>query len=84
VNLSAYRTCSVTLAAKAGYVSHKTHDFGSILRFIEENFYLPTLGYADSRADDLSDCFDFEQAPLMFKAVAVPLVPSISSRRPHQ
>ncbi len=42
-----------------GYVSHVTHDFGSILKFTEEVFGLPSLGYADSRADDLSDCFNF-------------------------
>ncbi len=43
----------------AGYVSHVTHDFGSILHFTEEVFGLPSLGYADSRADDLSDFFNF-------------------------
>jgi len=47
--------------AKRGYVSHVTHDFGSILNFIEKNFNLPSLGYADARADDLTDCFDFDQ-----------------------
>jgi phospholipase C len=59
--------------AKAHYVSHKVHDFGSILRFIEENFYLTTLGYADTRADDLSDCFDFNQIPLTFRTIAAPV-----------
>ena len=47
--------------AKQGYVSHVTHDFGSILKFIEEVYHLPSLGYADERADDLSDCFDFHR-----------------------
>jgi len=59
--------------AKAGYVSHKVHDFGSILRFVEENFRLRTLGYDDSRADDLSDCFDYSQVPLKFKTIATPI-----------
>lgn len=59
--------------ARPSYVSHATHDFGSILRFIEETFGLPSLGYADSRADDLSDCFDFDQPPTMFHTVAAPL-----------
>jgi phospholipase C len=53
--------------AKRGYVSHVTHDFGSLLRFAEGIFKLPTLGYADSRADDLSDCFDFSQTPASFQ-----------------
>jgi phospholipase C len=59
--------------AKRGYVSHVTHDFGSILRFIETNFNLPSLGYADARADDLSDCFDFSQTPTPFLPVFAPL-----------
>jgi phospholipase C len=45
--------------AKQGYVSHVTHDFGSILKFIEGAFNLPSLGYADANADDLSDCLNF-------------------------
>jgi phospholipase C len=55
--------------AKAAYVSHVNHDFGSILNFIEKTFNLPSLGYADARADDLSDCFDFQQNPLTFHPV---------------
>ena len=56
--------------ARSGYVSHVNHDFGSILRFIETVFSLPTLGYADARADDLSDCFDFTQTATTYVAVA--------------
>jgi phospholipase C len=55
--------------AKQGYVSHKTHDFGSILKFIEEVFDLPSLGYADAFADDLSDCFNFEMAGHAFRNI---------------
>ena len=55
--------------AKRSYVSHVTHDFGSILKFIEEDFNLPSLGYADARADDLLDCFDFTQSPTAFQPV---------------
>jgi phospholipase C len=58
--------------SKPRYVSHVTHDFGSILRFIETRFDLGSLGYADSRADDLSDCFDFHQ-PRAFTPIAAPL-----------
>ena len=59
--------------AKPAYVSHVTHDFGSILRFIEVTFQLPSLGYADTFADDLSDCFGLTQAPLTYRAIAAPL-----------
>jgi phospholipase C len=59
--------------AKAGYISHVNHDFGSIMNLIERTFDLPSLGYADARADDLSDCFNFNQAPLKFHTIAAPL-----------
>jgi phospholipase C len=59
--------------AKPGYISHQIHDFGSILNFIEQDFGLDSLGYADARADDLSDCFNFGQTPLQFKTISAPL-----------
>jgi phospholipase C len=49
--------------SKRGYVSHVHRDFGSILRFIEANFKLPSLGESDEYNDDLSDCFDFLRPP---------------------
>jgi phospholipase C len=52
--------------AKRGYVSHVTHQHASILKFVERNWGLGTLGYDDSRADDLSDCFNFYQGPTKF------------------
>jgi len=55
--------------AKAQYISHQQHDFGSILKFIETTFSLPSLGYADAAADDLSDCFDYNQTPLQFQTI---------------
>jgi phospholipase C len=60
--------------AKAAYISHVTHDFGSILKYIETTYTLPTLGYADAAAtDDLADCFDLTQSPLVFKQIPAPL-----------
>jgi phospholipase C len=59
--------------AKAAYISHTQHDFGSILKFIETTFNLstvgPNAGFADSRSDDLSDCFNFSQTPLKFTQI---------------
>jgi len=70
--------------ARAAYLSHTPHDFGSILRFIEETFSLPSLGYADAYADDLSDCFNFNQTPLTFQAIpaAVSAEQFLNDRRP--
>ena len=58
--------------AKSQYISHTQHDFGSILKFIENTFSLPSLGNADAAADNLSDCFDFNQTPLQFKTIRAP------------
>jgi phospholipase C len=57
--------------AKPAYVSHVTHDFGSILKFIEGIYNLPSLGYADALADDLSDCFNFHNR-IGFKKIPAP------------
>jgi phospholipase C len=59
--------------AKAAHISHVTHDFGSILKFIETAFTLPSLGYADEPADDLSDCFNLTQTPITFQTIQAPL-----------
>jgi uncharacterized repeat protein (TIGR01451 family) len=62
--------------AKPAYISKVNHDFGSILKFAETVFSLgeidPAVGYADSRSDDLSDCFDFSQTPLAFTPISAP------------
>jgi phospholipase C len=59
--------------AKAAYISHVPHHFGSILKYIEENFGLTSLGFADVNADNLSDCFDYNQTPLPFHTIVAPL-----------
>jgi phospholipase C len=72
--------------AKRGYISHVTHDFGSILKFIEEDFSLPSLGYADARADDLSDCFTFTQTPTSFQPIPAELTAKhfLNDKRPPE
>jgi phospholipase C len=58
--------------AKKGYVSHVQHQQSSILHFIETNFGLGTLGYADARADNLADCFNYLQAPTPYAYIPTP------------
>jgi phospholipase C len=69
--------------AKRGYVSHTVYEFGSILKFVEEAFGLPSLdtlghgsGYSDMRANSISDSFDFQQKPAPFQPIAAPLGPT--------
>jgi phospholipase C len=59
--------------AKTAYISHTTHDFGSILKFIETTYNLPSLGYADTPADDLSDCFNLTHTPVTFHTIPAAL-----------
>jgi phospholipase C len=68
--------------AKRHYVSHVQHEFGSILKFTEEAFGLPSLGTTDKLSDDLSDCFDFSQAPSKFQPIAAPLKPGYFLKQP--
>jgi phospholipase C len=68
--------------AKRHFVSHRQHEFGSILKFVEKTFELPSLGTTDVRADDLSDCFDFSRHPLRFRPIPAPLAPSYFLKQP--
>lgn len=52
--------------ARRHYVSHVQHEFGSMLKFAEIAFGLPSLHTTDERADGLRDCFDFGQTPPPF------------------
>jgi phospholipase C len=61
--------------AKQGFVSHRQHEFGSILKFTEKAFGLGSLGTTDVRSDDLTDCFNFSQKPRQFKHIAAVLGP---------
>jgi phospholipase C len=57
--------------SKAGYVSHNEYEFGSIIRFVEDNWNLERLGTTDVRANDfVGDFFDFTQKPRKFKSIA--------------
>lgn len=46
----------------APYVSHTVRESTAIVRFIEKNWALGTLGQRDAAGDDLSDMFDYARA----------------------
>jgi phospholipase C len=46
------------------FVSHVQRDFGSILKYIETNWNLGTLGVEDANADNLSDMFNYTGPPV--------------------
>jgi phospholipase C len=63
--------------SKHGYVSSTPYEFGSILKFAEEVFNLPSLGQRDKYANYLSDCFDFSQTPPKFKPIKLITAPEV-------
>jgi phospholipase C len=50
--------------ARPGYICRATMEFSSILTFIEKRFELDPLTPRDKHANDMLDCFDFDQSPL--------------------
>ena len=57
--------------ARPGYISKTQYEFGSILRYVEDNFNLGTLGppSTDKRATSIIDSFDYTQSPIKFKPI---------------
>ena len=59
----------VGTGSKGGYVSHTIYSFGSILRFIEDNWSLGRLGTTDSTCTSMADMFDLGQSPRQFTPI---------------
>jgi phospholipase C len=49
--------------AKKGYIDHERGEFSSVLKFIEKDFGLANLTDRDLNTTDLTQFFDFNQAP---------------------
>ena len=68
--------------ARAGYVSHTQYEFGSILKFVEDTFGLGRLGTSDTRANSISDVFNFSQPPRAFQPIPAKYSRSFFERQP--
>lgn len=55
--------------AKPGYISTTQYEFGSILKYIEDNWGLRSLHRTDDRAVSIADCFDYSQSPIAFQKI---------------
>lgn len=65
----------VSAYTPAGYIDNQRYDFGSILRFVQQNFGLQegVLGFADARAKtDLTSFFNSAVGPRPFQFVVSP------------
>jgi hypothetical protein len=50
-------------------VEHTQYEFGSVLRFIEENWSLGSLGKNDAHSTSIGNAFDFTMKPRAFKVI---------------
>jgi phospholipase C len=62
--------------AKKGVVTHELYQFGSLLRFVEESFDVPSLQslhrgyvYTDSSSNSISHSLNLDQAPRAFVVI---------------
>jgi hypothetical protein len=55
--------------ALAGHISTTQYEFGSILKYIEQNWNLGSLGTSDVRAKSIIDCFNYKQQPIKFTPI---------------
>ncbi len=51
------------------HVEHTQYETVSVLKFIEENWGLPSLGQEDQRATSIGNAFTFSQAPRPFQTI---------------
>jgi phospholipase C len=51
------------------HVEHTQYETTSVLKFIENNWGLKSLGQEDKRAASIASAFDFKMAPRAFKAI---------------
>jgi phospholipase C len=58
--------------AKPGYVSRYTYEFSSVLKFVEERWGLQHMTPRDHWADDMRDCFNFDQEPNKTTVIPIP------------
>ena len=52
--------------ARSNTVVHTQYDFGSILKFVEQNFGLGSLHTTDETSTSIGDMFNFSQKPTKF------------------
>ncbi len=57
-------------SSQPGYISHTQYEDGSLLKFIEENWGLGSLGTSDVRANSIADSFDFSQPPRQYVPIS--------------
>jgi phospholipase C len=66
-------------SADGGSISSTTYSHESILKFIEDNWGLPSMTPADARANDMMDMFDFSRTPKRKLVLPMRTCPSLTT-----
>ena len=66
----------------AGQIAHTQYEFGSILKFIEQNWGLHPMQAGDQRATSIGGIFDFRQKPRPFTPIQSALPRSFFENEP--
>jgi phospholipase C len=69
--------------ARAGYISTTTYQFGSILKYIEQNWKLGSLNTTDKSSKSIIDCFNYDQSPIQFQPITSSLGKSYFLHEKH-
>jgi phospholipase C len=68
---------------KPGTISHTQYEFGSIIRFIEDNWGLARIPMSnDARAQSIVDIFNFSQTPRNFAPISAKYTRAFFQRQP--
>jgi phospholipase C len=68
--------------SQGGSISHTQYEFGSLLKYIEQNWNLGSLHTTDEGSNSIGDVFDYSQQPRTFKKIQSPLsIKYFESRR---
>jgi phospholipase C len=55
--------------SQGGYISHTQYEFGSLLKYVEQNWNLGSLHTTDKGSNSISDVLDYSQQPRAFTAI---------------
>ena len=66
--ISPYTAFNATGASP--YISQTVYGFGSIIKYVEETFNLPSLGTTDATSNSMDDMFNYNQSPRSFSTIS--------------
>ncbi len=69
--------------SQGGYIAHTQYEFGSILKYIEQNWNLGRLGTTDVRATSIGGILNYSQSPRSFTVIPAAQNAQYFIKQPH-